>query len=220
MVEDRRWMYEGWKKRGALTSEWVAKTDVFLDHAFAQSETVTNVRCPCRKCQNIYFLNRITSIDLCNNSYIPGYEVWVHHGEDPPPPIVSKVQSHEEGDYDRMKEMLDDVRHELLLVDSENPRQPPDYEDSPTPEVQKFFELLKVVEEPLHDHTKVTRLMAINTNFAFSNNCYKELLNLINDVLLENHKMPKDMYQSKKLLSGLGMDYEKIDVCDNNCMLY
>jgi hypothetical protein len=31
----------------------------------------------------------------------------VHHGEDPPPRIVSKVQSHEEVDYDRMEEMLE-----------------------------------------------------------------------------------------------------------------
>ena len=29
------------------------------------------------------------SIDLCKNGYMPGYEVWVHHGEDPPPRIVS-----------------------------------------------------------------------------------------------------------------------------------
>jgi hypothetical protein len=46
-------MYEGWKKRGALSSEWVAKTDAFLNHAFARSETGTDVRCPCSKCQNI-----------------------------------------------------------------------------------------------------------------------------------------------------------------------
>jgi hypothetical protein len=64
------------------------------------------------------------SIDLCKNGYMPGYEVWVHHGEDPPPRIVSEVQSHEEGDYSRMEEMLDDVRHELLPINSENPCQP------------------------------------------------------------------------------------------------
>jgi hypothetical protein len=29
-------MYEGRNKRGALSSEWVAKTDAFLDHAFAR----------------------------------------------------------------------------------------------------------------------------------------------------------------------------------------
>jgi hypothetical protein len=67
-------------------------------------------------------------------------------------------------------------------------------------EVQKFFELLKATEEPLHEHTKVitlifvTRIMAIKSKFAFSDNCYKELMSLISDVLLENHKMPKDMY--------------------------
>jgi hypothetical protein len=44
-------------------------------------------------------------------------------------------------------------------------------------------------------------------------------LKLIFDVLLANNKSPRDMYQSKKLLSGLGMDYEKIDVCQDNWML-
>jgi hypothetical protein len=125
-----------------------------------------------------------------------------------------------------MEEMLDDVRHELLPIDSKNHPQPPDYEDPPTPEVQKFFEILKATEEPLHEYTKVTilvfvtRVMPIKFKFAFSNKYYNELLNLISDVLPENHKMPKGMYQSKKLLSCLGMDYEKIDVCDNNCMLF
>jgi hypothetical protein len=59
----------------------------------------------------------------------------VHHSEDPLPRIVSEVQSHEEGGYDRMEEMLDNVRHELLPIDSENSHQHPVYEDPPTPEV-------------------------------------------------------------------------------------
>jgi hypothetical protein len=28
------------------------------------------------------------------------------------------------------------------------------------------------------------------------------------------------MYHSKTIIKGLGMDYEKIDVCKNNCMLF
>jgi hypothetical protein len=55
----------------------------------------------------------------------------------------------------------------------------------------------------------VTGLMAIKSKFAFSNNCYKELLKLISGVLLANHKLPRDMYQSKKLLSGLDMANHK-----------
>jgi hypothetical protein len=54
------------------------------------------------------------SIYLCKNGYMSAYEVWVHHSEDPPPRIVSKVQSDEEGDYDRMEEIHDDVHPELL----------------------------------------------------------------------------------------------------------
>jgi hypothetical protein len=28
------------------------------------------------------------------------------------------------------------------------------------------------------------------------------------------------VYQCRKLFSGLGMDYQKIDVCPDNCMLF
>jgi hypothetical protein len=62
--------------------------------------------------------------------------------------------------------------------------------------------------------------MVIKLKFAFSNNCCKELLKLISDVLLANHKLPRGMYQSKKLLSSLGMDYEKIDICQENYMFF
>lgn len=40
---------------------------------------------------------------------MPGYEVWAHHGKELCRHNVSKVQLDEEGGYDRMKEMLEDV---------------------------------------------------------------------------------------------------------------
>jgi hypothetical protein len=43
---------------------------------------------------------------------------------------------------------------------------------------------------------------------------------LFSDVLPSNHKISKGMYLSKKLLSALGMQYEKIDVCKDNCMIF
>jgi hypothetical protein len=32
--------------------------------------------------------------------------------------------------------------------------------------------------------------------------------------------MPKDLYQSKKIVVGLSINYKKIDVCEKNCMLF
>jgi hypothetical protein len=34
------------------------------------------------------------------------------------------------------------------------------------------------------------------------------------------HNMLKDLYQSKKIVAGLRMDYEKIDAREKNCMLF
>jgi hypothetical protein len=93
-------------------------------------------------------------------------------------------------------------------------------------EVKELFRLLKASEEPLQEHMKVTfltfvtQLMAIKSKFFFSNNCYNELLKLIGDVLSNPNKLPKDMYHSKKLVKGLGMYYEKIDVYRNSCILF
>jgi hypothetical protein len=66
----------------------------------------------------------------------------------------------------------------------------------------------------------VTRLMAMKAKYNFSNNCYNDIINLIIDLIPSNHKMPKDLYQSKKIVSDLGMKYKKIDVCEDNCMLF
>jgi hypothetical protein len=125
---------------------------------------------------------------------MPGYDVWMHHGETIHQRTASVAENEDDrsGD-DRMDEMLDATWPELKT----------NREDPPTPEVQKFFDMLRASKEPLHEHTTVsvlafvTRITSIKSKFAFSNKCYKELLSLFSDILLSNHKVPKDMYQSK-----------------------
>jgi hypothetical protein len=148
---------------------------------------------------------------------MPGYDVWTHHGETIHQRTTTVVEDEDDrsGD-DRMDEMLDAIQPKLET----------NREDPPTPEVQKFFDMFKSSEEPLHEHTTVsvlafvTRITSIKSKFAFSNKCYKRLLRLFSNVLPSNHKMSKDMYQSKKIISVLGMEYEKIDVCKDNCMIF
>jgi hypothetical protein len=130
--------------------------------------------------------------------------------------VAAEESGNDQVGADRMNVMLEAIRPEFDL----------DIEDSPMPEVDEFFRLLKVSKESLHEHMKVTllafmtRLMAINSKFFFSNNYYNELLKLIWDALSNPNKLAKDMYHSKKLVKGLGMDYEKIDVCRNSSMLF
>jgi hypothetical protein len=64
------------------------------------------------------------------------------------------------------------------------------------------------------------RLMALKSKYNFSNHCYNDIMKLIIDVIPTKHNMPKNLYQSKKIVVGLGMNYEKIDVYVKNCMLF
>jgi hypothetical protein len=121
---------------------------------------------------------------------MPGYEVWTYHDESDRQKTASVVEEEDDRSDDMMDEMLDAIW----------PKVETNSEDPPALEVQKNFNILRASEEPLHEHitvsvlTFVTRLTAIRSKFVFSNNCYKELLNLISDVLPNNHKMTKDMY--------------------------
>ena len=78
-----------------------------------------------------------------------------------------------------MHEMLDSLRPEFNLSS----------EDPVTPEVSRFFKLLKDSEEPLHEHTDVsilafvTQLMAIESKYFFLEQLLHEILKLLGDVL-------------------------------------
>jgi hypothetical protein len=53
--------------------------------------------------------------------------------------------------------------------------------------------------------------MAFKSKYSFSNKCYNDIVKLIIDLIPTKHNIPKDLYQSKKIMSGLRMNYEKID---------
>jgi hypothetical protein len=46
------------------------------------------------------------------------------------------------------------------------------------------------------------------------NQCYNDMVKLIIDLIPTKHNMPKDLYQSKKIVPGLRMNYEKINACE------
>jgi hypothetical protein len=131
------------------------------------------------------------------------------------PPAAA--ESNENDDEDQMDDMIADIGMEYDLGCGDQ---------HPPPEVQNFYRLLAASEEKVHDGTAltvlqvVTHLMAMKSKYNFSNQCYNDIIKLIIDLILVKHNMPKDLYQSKKIVAGLGMNYEKIHVCKKNCMLF
>jgi hypothetical protein len=144
---------------------------------------------------------------------MPNYLVWRGHGEVGELPIKSDGNE----DEDCMDEMVADIGREYEIGSGEQ-REPP--------EVHNFYRLLAAADEKVHDGTDVTvlqavtRLMMMKSKYKFLNQCYNNMVKLIIDLILTKHNMLKDLYQSKKIVAGLGMEYEKIDVCEKNCMLF
>jgi hypothetical protein len=137
------------------------------------------------------------------------YERWYEHGESQEQEAYNLVDTFEENE-DRMDAMMDDF---IKYVEN-------------AVEVPEYFGLLASSKEPLHGATTlsqlaaVTWLMAIKSKYNFSVSYYNDLVDLILDMLPKPHKFPKDFYYSKKLLDGLGMPYQKIHMCESNCMLF
>ncbi|KAL4583874.1 hypothetical protein LXL04_008459 [Taraxacum kok-saghyz] len=60
----------------------------------------------------------------------------------------------------------------------------------------------------------------IKGEFGWSDAFFDVLLRAIKDTLPENNTMPSSLYEAKKLLKGVGLQYEKIHACPNDCVLF
>jgi hypothetical protein len=126
------------------------------------------------------------------------------------------TESDENDDEDRMDDMIADIGMQYDLESGDQ---------HPPPEVHNFYWLLAASEEKVNDGTAltvlqaVTRLMVMKSKYNFSNQCYNDIVKLIIDLIPMKHNIPKDVYQSKKIVSSLDTNYEKIDACEKNYML-
>jgi hypothetical protein len=87
--------------------------------------------------------------------------------------------------------------------------------------------LLKKADKPLHGKIKHSKFNA--TVHMYNLKCVGEVTNTIFSALLEfvnqllpddSEALPVNTYEAKKFLRDMGLGYEKILECRNNCMLF
>ncbi|XP_074300759.1 uncharacterized protein LOC141632075 [Silene latifolia] len=86
---------------------------------------------------------------------------------------------------------------------------------------------LKDTEMPLYKSCKkytklasIIKLYNLKAKNRWSDKSFNDLLELVKDVLPEDNVLPNRTYEAKKILRGIGMKYEKIHACPNDCILY
>ncbi|KAJ0096175.1 hypothetical protein Patl1_15855 [Pistacia atlantica] len=84
--------------------------------------------------------------------------------------------------------------------------------------------LLDYCEKPLYNGCKYSKLSGLmkfqylKGKYGWSDTSFSDLLCTLHDVLPDENSMPKSMYEAK-VMTALGLEYEKIHACQNDCIL-
>ena len=66
----------------------------------------------------------------------------------------------------------------------------------------------------------VLSLVNVKARYGWSDKSFTSLLQIVHDLLPQDNTLPKSYYQAKKILCPMGMEYQKIHACPNDCILY
>ena len=236
-MDDRSWMYRrhvsGVKGVTLEFREGVAKFVTFACGTNLDTN-LGEIRCPCLKCKNCKFQPaHIVRTHLYQKGFVNNYYNWTCHGE----PFIpnssiptSQPNTSTSVAIDHMYEFANPFRD--MVFDAAGPTfqeelQCSNLEEPPNPEAQKFYKMLQAADTPLWDgctsqsQLSVTaRLLNIKSEHNMSIQCFDELLSLFKESMPSGSKLADGFYNMKKLVLGLGLPVQKIDVCINGCMLY
>ncbi|XP_043717729.1 uncharacterized protein LOC122665644 [Telopea speciosissima] len=226
----RSWIDNSREPSFRVSTLYIQEVNNFLDYAFSNAAIGDEILCPCVKCINQLWKTRDEVFEhLICDGFLRSYTIWSFHGEDVSshtPPLVSPIL-HDEGDMD------DGTRNMLSEMWRRNVHE--GHGDGATSEqtkgrsveAEKFDQLLEDAEKELYPgsikFTKLSfliRLYHIKCLCKLSDKAFSMLLDLLKEAFPEPNSLPKTLYEAKKIVKDLGLTYNKIDACKNDCMLY
>ncbi|KAL6219906.1 hypothetical protein ACLB2K_007664 [Fragaria x ananassa] len=167
-------------------------------------------------CNNDEFSIRVVKDHIYFNGIVAEYKQWKWHGE-PSTMNNNRVAESETVDFHPDLGQLGDKNNGIEEREDEEISR-----DS-----NEFLKFVKDGDKPLWPgNTKMTKLNAIIESFnlkakhGMSDHCYSDMLMMIAMFLPEDNEIPGTVQEAKKSLAALGMGYEKIDACPNDCVLY
>lgn len=223
-------MDRSWANARLFSKEHIDGVKEFMKFVNERFEENEEILCPCRRC-----LNRICRPQehVEDHLYIHGmlttYDKWIHHGEpfdlgdnesalseqqhDGHPNWQENVvpdEDEDENSDDRIPEMV----RELYTAADHDGRQ------------AMFGKLIEELKRELYPgctgYTRfsfVVKLLHIKSFYRISNVAFTALLTLLS-LAFPNCFLPASYNEAKNLLCSIGLGYDSIHVCPNNCVLF
>ncbi|XP_074346992.1 uncharacterized protein LOC141685809 [Apium graveolens] len=190
----------------------------FIKFALEHLEEENNdlIRCPCTECGKEYYKNPSTvKPDLYRHGIMKWYTRLDCHGEKDVPYVEVGTSSNYKDD------VMYDAHDDDDIEDCEN------FDEEPIEITKIFYKMLNAASEPIYPNiSKFTtlefsmKLSEWKNKHNCSNSGFDDLLYLIGLILPDDHKFPDKYHTVRKMIQELHMEYEKIDACENEFMLF
>ncbi|XP_006596816.1 uncharacterized protein [Glycine max] len=206
-------MDRSWMQASHTSDEYENGVEQFLQFTELNAPSLRGKYfCPCVKCANgrHHVIAEIRTHLICHG-ITPTYTRWIWHGELLENPSISQTNPVDVDMGNRIEGMIRDLGQD-------------GFQQAHAPLYDKIENDLKM---PLYPGcTAFTRLSAVlalvnlKARFGWNDKSFTELLVLLKKLLPEQNTLPKSQYEAKKILCPVGMSYQKIHACPNECILY
>lgn len=214
-----------WITANRTSEAYIAGLNKFLDFAF-KTDSQKQIVCPCKKCLNRYWEAKGTVRDHCIiNGFWTTYVVWDRHGE----PWLNPDHNSDEGETVHVHQEDDpenDPEADMInfLNDAFGRRE---NQEEPNPECAAFTNMLNDANEMLYPGcprsklSVIVKLLHMKVFHRMTNRALDAILSLLREIIpAAKDNIPESHYDAKKYIAGLGLEYQKIDACPKDCVLY
>jgi len=157
------------------------------------------------------------------------YTIWGCHWETVS--YISAANKDSESQLPSLNNNMRQVVHEAFGYENNGHHtNEPDPEScskaGPDAETQAFFDLLHDIDQPLWEGCELSKLsflvllFNVKSSNKWSNKSLNDLLQILQLALPNGANIPRTFAEARKIIAKLGLRYEKIHVCPNNCQLY
>ena len=207
-------MDRSWLRADRRTKEFQRGVEDLLLFAYGNGYTEEKISCPCTRCAHSKSWKAQTvKHHLFQYGIDQTYTRWIWHGES------NLVESPVPTETGSTSESINQFSTGMDI--------PEDHEDDISSDYSDFINHVKGEHQPLYpgceSYTKLkalVKLYNLKAKHGMSDACFSDVLLLIGSMLPEGNNIPSSFTEAKKTLCSLGMGYEKIHACPNDCLLY
>ncbi|XP_063936886.1 uncharacterized protein LOC108207459 isoform X1 [Daucus carota subsp. sativus] len=205
---------ETWTDLPKYSEQYITGVKAFLLNAFPKFAVGDEMTCPCKKCKNIKWQSHDLIYDhlICNGP-CPLYLNWILEVS-----TGKRRQNIEEG-----TEYMDDP---YITDFGDNLDEMLRRTNEPNVDAKNFYRHLEEGKQPLYPGCKnfsrlsfTIKMYSLKCLHGISEAGLSDILELIKDAFPEAN-IPLSFKAAKNTIKDLGLDYQKIHACPNNCMLF